>query len=142
MPQIMNFARGAESKAFRASNDASDASDSSSPYRRKPKPTKRITPDMRCNIEVYAGRGNLIVVISRLTGLLLFTLFAPTPVGVHSRISKNIQVLWTLRQASRGCHVQIKRVPLNLKLGSENLPLRPLNRSIYTLLYNYNCSLF
>ena len=74
MPQIMNFARGADSKPLREPKDSSEASDSSSPYRRKPRPINRMTPDMRCNIEVYAGRGNLIVVISRLTGLLLFTL--------------------------------------------------------------------
>ncbi len=74
MPQFINLARGAVSKTLSAPKDSSEASDNSSPYRRKPKPIKRRTPEMRCNIEVYAGRGSLIVVISRFTGLLLFTL--------------------------------------------------------------------
>src|SRR5690554_1302306 len=73
-PQATSFARILLARAsWTAAKPAADDSDLSNAQNAKTRPTNKITPVMRWTIDVKAGNGKWIVVISRLTGRLLFT---------------------------------------------------------------------
>ena len=73
-PQAMNLAKKLLANALlTASKPAGDDSDLPSAQKAKIRPTKRMTPVIRCVIDVSAGSGKCIVVRSKFTGRLLFT---------------------------------------------------------------------
>src|SRR5690554_769871 len=73
-PQAINFASTLLVRvSWTAAKPAADDSDLSNAQNAKIRPTNNITPVMRWTIDVKAGSGKWIVVISRLTGRLLFT---------------------------------------------------------------------
>ncbi len=73
-PQAMSLAKKLLANAsLTASKPAGDDKDLPSAQKAKIKPTNRMTPVMRCVIDVSAGSGKCIVERSRFTGRLLFT---------------------------------------------------------------------
>lgn len=73
-PQAINLAKKLlASASLTASKPAGDDKDLPSAQKAKIRPTNRMTPVIRCAIDVRAGSGKCIVVRSRFTGRLLFT---------------------------------------------------------------------
>ena len=73
-PQAINLAKKLlASTSLTASKPAGDDKDLPSAQKAKIRPTNRMTPVIRCAIDVRAGSGKWIVVRSRFTGRLLFT---------------------------------------------------------------------
>ena len=73
-PHATNLAKKLLAKALlTASKPAGDDRDLPNAQKAKIRPTNRMTPVIRCVIDVSAGSGKCIVVRSRFTGRLLFT---------------------------------------------------------------------
>src|SRR5690606_24578422 len=74
MPHTTKRASGVASCSFRSAKVSGDARERSSIHSRIGRATNRPTPLIRWIMEAMAGTGNLIVVKSRFTGRLSFTI--------------------------------------------------------------------